>query len=105
MYPDILSRVKTILTIEFDIEHDDFLKEIINNIASMVLLYIDEETLPTELEFVVVESAVSRYLRRGSEGFENESMGEISITYQEILTPYIPFLDKYKSKKNKVRFL
>ena len=101
----ILTRVKTILGLEFEIDYDDILLEIINNITQMVNLYVNAESLPEELEFIVVESSVARYLRRGSEGLDSESMGEISFSYQEILTPYLTYLDTYKSTSNKVKFL
>lgn len=105
MFPDLLSRVKTILEIEWSIESDDILNEFIGNFVQMINVYIGADTFPNELEFVVVECTVARYLRMGSEGYDSESIGEISITYQDILTPYIPYLDTYKSTSNKVKFL
>ena len=102
--PDLLARVKTILGI-WSIDHDDVLNEFIGNFIQMINVYVGSETFPTELEFIVVECTVARYLRIGSEGYESESLGEVSITYQDILTPYIAYLDSYKSTSSKVRFL
>ena len=79
------------------LNHDDILNEFIGNFVQMINVYVGADTFPTELEFVVVECTVARYLRMGSEGYDSESIGEISITYQDILTPYIPYLDTYKS--------
>lgn len=104
MFPDLLNRVKTILGV-WTIDHDDVLNEFIGNFVQMINVYVGAETFPTELEFIVVECTVARYLRIGSEGYESESLGEVSITYQDILTPYIPYLDSYKSTSSKVKFL
>lgn len=106
MNPDILlARVKTILGLEFEIEFDDILNEFIGNFVQMVNFQAKTETLPNELSFIVVETTVSRFNRRGSEGYESESFGEISISYEEYLAPYLDYIEMYKKTTNKVRFL
>ena len=105
MFPNLLDRVKIILDYEFTIEHDDMLNEFIRNFVQMVNLYVGTEELPIELDFIVVECTVARYLRRGAEGFASESLGEISISYEDIITPYIPYLETYKATNKKVKFL
>ena len=100
----LLDRIKTVLGI-WSIDEDNVLKEFIGNFIQMINLYVGADTFPTELEFIVVECTVARYLRMGSEGYESESLGEVSITYQDILTPYIAYLDTYKSTNKKVKFL
>lgn len=105
MFPEILARVKTILGLEWEIEYDDILNEFIGNFVQMVNFQTKTDTLPTELSFVVVEATVARWNRRGSEGIESESFGEISISYEEYLAPYNEYIERYKQTTNKVRFL
>ncbi len=105
MFPEILARVKTILGLEFEIEYDDVLNEFIGNFVNMVNFQAKTDTLPSELTFIVVEATVARFNRRGSEGYESESFGEISISYEEYLSPYSPYIERYRLNTNKVRFL
>lgn len=101
----LLARVKTILDLN-DGTKDGTLIEFINNFAQAVNLYCGIDSLPLELEFVVVECTVSRYNRLGSEGLSQEQIDAIGTSYQtDIFTPYKQYMDAYKKSIKKVKFL
>ena len=62
----LLNRIKTLLGIT---DNDELIYEIVEITKSKILNYINQEELPQELEFILVEMAVSRFNRIGSEGF------------------------------------
>ena len=61
----LLNRIKVILGIT---DNDELLYEILDITKSKILNYINEIELPLELEFVLIELAIQRYNRIGSEG-------------------------------------
>ena len=103
--PELLERVKVLLDKELYIEYDDVLNEIITNISQMVTTFVGSEELPMELHFIVVEGTVSRFRKLGSEGISDESYDVISMTYESVLEPYIPYLEAYKKSNKKIKFL
>lgn len=102
---DILTRVKNIMDIKNQ-EKDIILGELIEVMTNAVNLYCGAETLPIQLEFVVVEATIARYNRLGSEGLKSENIDVIGLSYiEDILEPYKPYMDAYKQTNKKVKFL
>jgi hypothetical protein len=101
----VLDRVKLIMAIS-NPDKDALINEIIGNFTNAVNLYCGTDTLPTQLEYVVVEATISRMNRIGSEGLKSENIDVIGLTYiEDILEPYKPYMDAYKQSNKKVRFL
>ena len=87
-------------------EKDAIINEFISNFTNAVNLYCGTETLPKQLEFIVVESTIARMNRVGSEGLKSENIDVIGLSYiEDILEPYQPYMDAYKQSSKKVRFL
>ena len=99
----LLSRIKTLLELGYDNDNDGLIYEIVEITKSKILNYINEEELPRELEFVLVELAVSRFNKIGSEGFSSESTDGKSISYEDDFEMYRQYLDDYlfKTGQNK----
>ena len=95
----LLNRIKTLLGVT---DNDELIHEITELTKSKILNYIDKTELPNELEFVLVELAVQRYNRIGSEGIASESIDGKSVSYDDDFTGYKHYLDDYISR-NSVR--
>lgn len=98
----LLDRVKVLLGITNN-DNEELLREIIDITESKILNYIDKTELPNELEFVLVELAVQRYNRIGSEGIASENVDGKSVSYESDFESYKSYLDDYvyKNKTNK----
>ena len=96
----LLNRVKTLLGVT---DNDELIYEIVEITKSKILNYINQEELPQELEFILVEMAVSRFNKIGSEGFSSESTDGKSISYEDDFGTYKQYLDDYlfKTGQNK----
>ena len=96
----LLNRIKTLLSIT---DNDELIYEIVEITKSKILNYINQEELPQELEFILVEMAVSRFNKVGSEGFVSESTDGKSISYEDDFENYKQYLDDYlfKTGQNK----
>ena len=93
----LLNRVKILLGIS---ENDELVHEIIELTKDKILNYINETELPSELEFVLVELAIQRYNRIGSEGIASESVDGKSVSYDDDFEAYKPHLNFYMLKNN-----
>ena len=96
----LLNRVKTLLSVT---DNDELIYEIVEITKSKILNYINKEELPKELEFILVEMAISRFNKIGSEGFSSESTDGKSISYEDDFEIYKQYLDDYlfKTGQNK----
>ena len=88
----LLNRIKTLLGIS---DNEELINEIIELTKSKILNYINETELPKELEFVLVELAIQRYNRIGSEGIASESVDGKSVSYEDDFEKYKTYLDDY----------
>ena len=95
----LLNRIKTLLNIE---GNENLIYEIVNITESKILNYINATEMPKELEFVLIELAVQRFNRIGSEGIASESIDGKSVSYDDDFTGYKHYLDDYISR-NSVR--
>ena len=88
----LLNRIKTLLQIQ---DNDELIYEIAEITKEKILNYINQEELPSELEFILVEMAISRFNKIGSEGFSSESTDGKSISYEDDFEIYKQYLDDY----------
>ncbi|MFP3357585.1 phage head-tail connector protein [Planococcus sp. SIMBA_143] len=102
----MLDRIKRALGLPLGTENteDDFLLEqFIEMYSNALMLEINETTIPSQLDFILVEVVVSRWNRRGSEHLKAESVDVVSNTfYEDIFSPYKFFIETYKSNQKPV---
>lgn len=97
----ILQTVKVYLGIDDELQ-DDLLLQIIVDATQRVCGYINESTLPAQLEWIVRELTIIRYNRIGSEGTKTDSEEGKSATYiYDPFEQFISTLDKYVEDNNK----
>lgn len=85
---DYLTKIKTILTIK-DSDNDDVLNEIIGLITARLKTKINKDSVPTELEYIIVEASISRFNRINDEGKTSGSESDVSATWQtDDLAPF-----------------
>ena len=94
----LLNRVKTLLQIN---DNDELIYEIVEITKEKILNYINEKELPKELEFILIELAVERYNRIGSEGIASESVDGKSVSYEDNFESCKQYLDDYIFRNNK----
>lgn len=96
----LLNRVKVLLGITNN-DNEELLREIIEITKSKILSYINENEIPTELEFALVELTIKRFNRIGSEGFTSETVDGKTMSYEESeFEGYKKYLDDYICKNN-----
>ena len=93
----LVNRIKVLLGVT---ENEELINEIIELTKDKILNYINETELPKELEFVLVELAIQRYNRIGSEGIASESVDGKSVSYDDDFEVYKPHLNFYMLKNN-----
>ena len=93
----LLNRMKVMLGIN---DNEELLLEILDITKSKILNYINEAELPFELEFVLIELAIQRYNRVGSEGVVSESVDGSTTSYKDDFESYKQYLDDYMSRNN-----
>lgn len=90
----LLNRVKVLLGITNN-DNEELLREIIEITKAKILSYIDEAELPKELEFILIELAIKRFNRIGSEGILSESIDGKSVSYEDDFESYKTYLNDY----------
>ena len=93
----LLNRVKILLGTD---DNDELVNEIIELTKDKILNYINEAELPKELEFILIELAIQRYNRIGSEGIVSENIDGKSVSYEDDFEAYKPHLNFYMLKNN-----
>ena len=94
----LLNRIKTLLQIN---DNDELIYEIVEITKEKILNYINEKELPKELEFVLVELAIERFNKIGSEGIASESIDGKNVSYDDSFENYKVYLDDYIFRNNK----
>ena len=98
MIHTLLDRIKLMLGIN-DNDRDALITEIIRLSAMPVLLHIKQDSLPGELEWIVVEFiflAMLCGMQIGAEGLSQEQSDNIRNTYEgNVLDKYIQHLDAW----------
>lgn len=109
----VLDDVKILLDIpEEETGLNNKLNLIIENAEKQVLSYLPSgtESVPTVLEYIVCEMAVSRFNRIGNEGMSSYSQEGESITYGDDISLYLPAIQSWNNMqkdntKGRMRFL
>lgn len=97
----MLDTLKLMLMINDD-KKDTLLEQILKMCEAPVLSYINENTLPHMLNWIVIEMAIIRYNKLKSEGIASESIDGGSITFiNNAFDLYKADLDTYIANKNK----
>ena len=91
----IVSRVKVLLGTTNTTDDEELLYEIVEITKSKILNYINQTKMPKELEFILVELAIQRFNRIGSEGIASENIDGKSVSYEDDFEKYKPYLDDY----------
>lgn len=107
----MLEQIKQLLGLENDESRDDLLATIINLATARLKLLIGGIEPPEELEHIIVELAVARFNRIGSEGLSSHSVEGESLSFTE--NEFAPFsaeiqafLDGQKeNSRGRVRFI
>ena len=91
----LLNRIKVLLGITNN-DNEELLREIIEITEAKILNYINSSELPKQLEFILVELAVKRFNKIGSEGFTSESVDGKTMSYEASeFEGYEKYLDDY----------
>ena len=99
----LLNRVKTLLDLGYDNNNDGLIYEIVEITKAKILNYINEKELPKELEFILIELAIERFNKIGSEGIASESIDGKNVSYDDSFENYKVYLDDYIFRNNKNR--
>lgn len=92
-----LLTVKAVL--ELNDDKDEILLEVLQLQYDAVRGYLGKETIPKELMYVVTETAIARYNRRGFEGAEQFDRDILRTKFSaDLLRPYKAHLDRFKDK-------
>ena len=106
----MLEQLKLMVGIE-DAEKDKLLTQLIIMATARLKILLGNIEPPESMEYIIIEVAVKRYNRIGSEGFENHTVEGESIAFQdsdfaEFAEEIQAFLDTQKdSARGKLRFI
>lgn len=107
----MLENLKMLLGLENDDSKDDLLSLIINSVTARLKLLLGGVEPPEELEHIIVDVAVARFNRIGSEGLSSHSVEGESLSFTEndfapFMSEIQAFLDGQKdNSRGKVRFI
>lgn len=108
----MLVKLKLLLGIDSkDTDRDELLQLLLDMATERLMLMIGEEQIPPSLETVIIEAAVSRFNRVGSEGLTAHTVeGETLQFADDDFAAYADDIQAYIAAKNggntgKVRFL
>ncbi|QTJ54272.1 phage head-tail connector protein [Dolosigranulum pigrum] len=92
----MLTKVKTLLGIK-DYQQDVLLELIIELTRDQLLALLGREDVPEEIQFIVVEVAVKRFNRLGSEGMSSEAIeGHTMQYYASDFEQYDALINRFK---------
>lgn len=97
----VVSEVKVLLGIK-DTLQDEVLDLIVRNTSTRVNALLGTIEVPAELDYILIEVAVTRFNRLGSEGYSQDNLEGHSITFNgDDLAPYRDDINAYiKNKLN-----
>lgn len=107
----MLENLKMLLGLENDDSKDDLLNVIIKSVTARLTLLLGGIEPPEEMEHIVVDVAIARFNKIGSEGLsshsvEGESMSFTNDDFEGFSAEIQAFLDGQKqSSRGKVRFI
>lgn len=77
----IIEQVKALLGIEDDLQ-DNLLAVIQNLTESHFKAYTNQNTIPEELSYIIVEVMVKRFNRLGSEGMSSQTVEGLNMSFE-----------------------
>ena len=107
----MLETLKMLLGLENDESRDELLNKLIDLATARLKLLIGGIEPPEELEHIIIELAVARFIKIGSEGLSSHSVEGESLSYTEnefapFMSEIQAFLDGQKENtRGKVRFI
>ena len=107
----MLETLKLLLGLEDDDSRDDLLNSIIKLVTARLKLLIGGIEPPEALEHIIIDVAIARFNKIGSEGLsshsvEGESMNFANDDFEAFSSEIQAYLDSQKeSKRGKVRFI
>lgn len=96
----MLREIKVLLNL-VDTDKDKLLETLISLKSRKLNAALGSETVPVELEYIVIELVINHYNRLGSEGITARSVEGISTNYADSakeLEPYDAAIAKYLNK-------
>jgi len=104
----VLEKIKILLNIS-DTESDTLLNTLIGLKSGKLQAALRASTIPTSLEYILIELVIQAYNKLGSEGLSAESVEGISRTYDtsiDELAPYTYAITHYlNTSSGKFRFI
>ena len=107
----MLENLKMLLGLENDDSRDDLLTLLIKLVSARLKLLLGGVEPPEEMEHIIVDVAVARFNRIGSEGLSSHSVEGESLSFTEndfapFMSEIQAFLDGQKdNSRGKVKFL
>jgi hypothetical protein len=107
----MLENLKMLLGLENDDSRDDLLTVIINLVTARLRLLLGGIEPPEEMEHIIIDVAIARFNKIGSEGLSSHSVEGESINFTKddfegFSTEIQAFLDGQKdNSRGKVRFI
>lgn len=105
----MLERLKLYLGIQSD-SKDELLTDILTNTENQLKVMLSADDIPEELQFVLLEVAIRRYNRIGSEGMKSETVDGHKVDYNvddfaEYARVLVSYLPKGEWEMGEVTFL
>lgn len=107
----MLETLKMLLGFENDDSRDDLLTVIINLVTARLKLLLGGIEPPEEMEHIIIDVAIARFNKIGSEGLSSHSVEGESLSFSEndfapFMSEIQAFLDGQKeNSRGKVRFI
>ena len=107
----MLETLKLLLGLENDESRDDLLTKIISLVTARLKLLLGGIEPPEEMEHIIIDVAIARFNRIGSEGLSSHSVEGESLSFAEndfapFMSEIQAFLDGQKdNSRGKVRFI
>ena len=107
----MLENLKMLLGLENDDSKDDLLSLIISLVSARLKILLGGVEPPEELEHIIVDVAIARFNRIGSEGLSSHSVEGESLSFAEndfdpFMSEIQAYLDGQKdNSRGKVRFI
>lgn len=94
----MLEKVKRLLGLTGD-DKKDLIDDIVGIVTERLKIRLGVETVPTKLEYIVIEVSVSRYNKIGNEGMKTYGQEGESISFNDLFADYEKDIEDWKSSQ------